>query len=354
VQPIYIPNNNTSNSSSSDSRSITGQQAEQVIADCPPGVRPDRLTLSGILYQQATPNFAQLRSNVALLRQHLSTRPPHAAWWHLQLSAAFESLGNTQHAQQHLDAAYDAATSRRLAAAAMYTLATMRLTAGDPEGAVAAAARGIARHVTPDLLWIAALASYRADDFRAAVAWGEMAVQLACGAGTCSIDRPAAFVDVSNWYEKPHDVLRWPYRTYKPAGCEEAAAKAERAWAAAAALRKRQVVGNSSSMFVVLGLQALPLLELQGDDEVRNRAGKHTVLLHITVLHMRRRFTTVVCAACYGACSMCAAVVAGQTSTLNCRQPAAQILTHSTIVLLCHSRFCRMRLNHPQHLPSPA
>jgi hypothetical protein len=231
--------------------------------------------LAGILYQSASPTLPQLRSGVSLLRQYLSTSPAHPSWWHLQLAQAFQAADNMQRVQQHLEAAYDAATSRRLAAAAMYALAEIRLTAGDPNGAVAAAARGLARHVTPDLLWVAALASYRADDFRAAVSWGEMAAQLACYDGTCSVDRPAAFVDVATWYDKPYDVLRWAYQNYRPHGSQTAAAEnAERSWVAAAALREQQVAGNSSSRFVVLGVQALPLLQLQDSTEVR----RHLVL----------------------------------------------------------------------------
>jgi hypothetical protein len=267
--PIYIPN---ARSNSRSSSSNSGHQTKQASAECPPGGgQPNRLTLAGILYQPAAPSVDQLRSIVSLLRQHLSSSPPHASWWHLQLSEAFEALGSTQLAEQQLYAAYDAATSRRLAAAAMYKLAELRIGAGDMQGAIAAAARGIARHVTPDLLWIAALASYRAANDQAAISWSEMAARVACAEGVCSVDRPAAFADVATWYEKPYDVMRWAYKRLSSQQSSSAAAEAaaERSWAAAAALREQQVAGNSSSRFIVLGLQALPLLQLQEGIEVR-------------------------------------------------------------------------------------
>jgi hypothetical protein len=150
----------------------------------------------------------------------------------------------------------------------MYKLAEMRLAAGDMQGAISAASRGVARHVTPDLLWMAALASYRAEDYRAAISWSEMAVRVACKDGVCSPDRPAALVDVDTWYEKPYDVLRWAHKKLD-SNHASAAAAAEPSWADAAVLSEQQVAGNSSSRFIVLGLQALPLLQLQGQDEVR-------------------------------------------------------------------------------------
>jgi hypothetical protein len=268
--PIFVPD--IKSNARDNKQSSTGSTG------CPPGVTPDRLTVTGMLYQPAALDVSQLRSRVNVLRQHLSTQPRHTDWWHLQLSATFDALGKSQHApcilRQELQAAYDTAASRRLAAAAMYKLAEMRLAAGDMQGAISAASRGVARHVTPDLMWIAALASYRADDYRAAISWSEMAVRVACKGGVCSPDRPAAFVDVDTWYEKPYDVLRWALQKmeahHEPEATAAAATKAaQRSWADAAVLREQQVAGNSSSRFIVLGLQALPLLQLQGQDEVR-------------------------------------------------------------------------------------
>jgi hypothetical protein len=68
----------------------------------------------------------------------------------------------------------------------------------------------------------------------------------------------------------PYDVLRWAYRSSASQKSFTAAAVAERSWAAAAALREQQVAGNSSSRFIMLGLQALPLLQLQDGHEVRS------------------------------------------------------------------------------------
>lgn len=228
--------------------------------DCPAGKEPDRITISGIFHEPAVLDYEQRISQVHALRKYLTGSPANRAWWLLQLAEAFDGVDKWEHAEQHYAMTYEASTSRRLAAWAMYRLAELQLREGKYHDAIDSATKGMARHVVPDLLWIASLAAYRAADFRGAVSWAEMAAQVSCAENKCLVDRPAAFMDVDAWYEKPYDVLRFAYRQW---GDRDAAAKeAQDYWEGAIALREQQVAGNSSSRIVQLGLQALPLLAL--------------------------------------------------------------------------------------------
>jgi hypothetical protein len=55
------------------------KQSSEGSTGCPPGVTPDRLKVTGMLYQPAALDVSQLRSRVNVLRQHLSTQPRHTA-----------------------------------------------------------------------------------------------------------------------------------------------------------------------------------------------------------------------------------------------------------------------------------
>jgi len=201
-----------------------------------------------------------LRQNVRILHQYLSTEPPRKAWWLLQIAQAYEAAGSASLARQYYWKTFQETRSRSLAAWAMYSLSVSLHDEGDDPGVVAAASQGISKAPSPELLWIASLASYNMNNMQQAVAWAKMAASLGClqqkSHSLCNIPSQLLFGDLQAWYALPYDVLVYAYKGLREV---KTAVEDEATWSLGTAQWQELLAAAHAGdkALVVAGLQAL-------------------------------------------------------------------------------------------------
>ena len=173
-------------------------------------------TLKGVSFSELPKSAEQLLQkymrDVALLSEYVKEHPKVPRWWYY-LGVSFEGLKDLKRAADSYSRCVTLGKFGYEAAWAAYKHAEMLYLMDQFEGAIYAAARGLAADANyAECAWMAALAAYRLGRMEQAVAWARLSEAVGRFKG-CGVEngqrREYGFKHLPKLYELPYDILRY-------------------------------------------------------------------------------------------------------------------------------------------------
>lgn len=147
--------------------------------------------------------------DVALLTAYLKKEPNAARWWYY-LGTSFEGLGDPKRAAEAFNRCVVLGKFGGEAAWAAYKHAEMLYLLKQFEGAIYAAARGLAADATyAECAWMAALAAFKLGRKGQASAWARLSESVGRYKGSGRGTEREHFKHLPALYELPYDILRY-------------------------------------------------------------------------------------------------------------------------------------------------
>lgn len=173
-------------------------------------------TLKGATFSELGKSKEQLARkyarDVELLTEYIKTNPTVPRWW-FYLGISQEGLGDLKQAANSFSRCVLLGKFGYEPAWAAYKHAEMLYLMGQFEGAIYAAARGLAADATyAECAWMAGLAAYRLGRNEQAIAWARLSEAVGRFKG-CGVEngcgREYGFKHLPKLYELPYDILRY-------------------------------------------------------------------------------------------------------------------------------------------------